>query len=963
MLDAEARRHASFFPRVCVMLKTGSLAECPMIVERGGVGSVLGPVALVLLSLCACGSAGVAPPIPGEDAESHVPEGDILQGTDGVPPDDGGGVPPPLPRRIHLVSWRIASSAEVGHDGMAISTPGFSDESWLPARVPGTVFGAQVDAGLFGGEAVLSGDALWHVPGWHWPFLPRPEDSPYGVPWWWRTEWDVSVQPGERVWLVFEGINYSADVYVNGRLVAPREEVAGAFREWRFDVTDAVREGGRCAAALSVQSPDVFSDLAIYFVDWNPMPPDAMTGLWMPARVEVAGPVRLWDPAVLPRLLPDGSADLTLVGQLTSSSKEPLQARIEGQLDGIRFEDVLSIEAGETRELRWTPQEVPALHLASPRRWWPAPLGTPSLYEIEIRVLVAGEISDAATFRFGVREVRAEVLPPNQLLYFINGVPILIRGAGYVPDIFLRYDPLRIRRELEYVAHLGLNAIRLEGKMQDHAFYELCDEMGILVMPGWCCCDAWEDWERWGPHHRAVASESLRSQLLRLRRHPSVFTWLNGSDFHPPPDVERMYLQVAKEVHWDLPIVSNATETPSEVTGPSGMKMTGPYNYVPPIYWYEAVPKDPEELRGRTDWPWHYGGAFGFNSESSPGYSVPPLDSLWRMMAPKDLWPPGDVFLFHSGGIGSSVERFRLFRDAMDRRLGPPSGLVDFVWKAQVLQYEAHRAMFEALTRNKYRATGHIQWMLNNAWPGLIWQLYDFYLRPGGSYFGARKALRPVHALYAHDDRIVYVVNQTLETIAGLRLVATVWTLDGTLALTREAEVGDLPADGKAAVLPLGAEVDALQATLAPVFFLDLHLWRDDQEVVRNTYWLALPDDVLHFEDTKDNLPRYTAADLSALFRMPLVPVQADPLRSALAGEDLLRFETTLHNPSQGIAWFVEALLWDSEADAPVLPIRWDDNFVTLFPGESRTLSALVEKTSVQPERVVLRLQGPTLAP
>lgn len=916
---------------------------------RGIVGWVLG---LVLWG-CEPAREGPAGEVPGDGADVSTPE-DL--------PGEEAETPGPLPRSLPLDQWRIASSEAVGQDGASISQPGFDDASWLPARVPGTVAGAQEEEGLLGDPRF--GRNLQDVPGWTWSFLPMPPDSPYGVGWWWRTEFDAPPrEPDQRLWLVFEGINYRADVWVNGRLVASRDQVIGTFREHRLDVTDFLPSSGPCAVAVEVFAPDIFTDLAIYFVDWNPEPPDYSMGLWMPARVEVRGPVALRDPAVTTRLLPDGTAELTLVAGLSNAREVPQEVRVAGRFGGKAFEDTVSLGPGESREFAWTSDQIPALRVPDPVLWWPYAWGEPHLYRMDLEARVDGVLSDAVSFDFGIREVTSEVLPPNQRVYRINGRPILIRGAGWVPDLFHRHDPRRDRDEIAYVKDLGLNAIRLEGKLKDHAFYDLCDREGILVMPGWCCCDAWEDWDHWGDAQRTVARASLETQLRRLRRHPSVFTWLNGSDFHPPPDVEQMYLEVAREARWDLPVVSSATETPSTVTGPSGMKMTGPYHWVPPNYWYLAVPRDPMDLAGRVDWEWMYGGAFGFNSESSPGFSIPPLESLLRMMPEGDLWPPGETFLFHSGGLGSAPERLRVYLAGMSARLGAPDGAADLAQKAQVFQNEAHRAMFEAQGRNKYLATGHIQWMLNNAWPGLIWQLYDWFLRPGGTYYGARKALRPLHVQYAYDDRGVWVVNSTIRDVRDLQVEARLYALDGTRVVQRTTVIETLPADGKALALALGPDIDDQAPALAPVFFADLWL-RDaaGAEVDRNTYWITIAEDACTWESTPDNLPKVQVADQSALASLPPVAIQRDPFTTTRQGEEV-EVVQTLRNATAAIAFFVEVSLWDVGTGLPVLPILWDDNDRTLFPGETATWRGRVQADRVEGRSLEVRVTGWNVVP
>ena len=308
---------------------------------------------------------------------------------------------------------------------------------------------------------------------------------------------------------------------------------------------------------------------------------------------------------------------------------------------------------------------------------------------------------------------------------------------------------------MRYVRDMGLNTVRLEGKLETQEFYELADREGILVMAGWCCCDFWERWPRWKPQDYEIAKQSLRDQIYRLRSHPSLVMWLNGSDNAPPPDVEQMYLDVEKELLWPNPVVSSATGKGTSVTGDSGVKMTGPYEYVAPSYWEVDTP---EGQPGRKQCnPGGCGGAYGFNTETSMGPAVPPVESIRAMVGKDHMWPIDDVWNYHAGG--GEFKTIGVFNDALANRYGKSDNVEDFATKSQMQTYEGVRAMYEAYSRNKYQATGVIQWMLNNAWPSMIWHLYDYYLRPGGGYFGAKRAMEALHPIYGYDDHSIWVVS------------------------------------------------------------------------------------------------------------------------------------------------------------------------------------------------------------
>jgi exo-1,4-beta-D-glucosaminidase len=279
----------------------------------------------------------------------------------------------------------------------------------------------------------------------------------------------------------------------------------------------------------------------------------------------------------------------------------------------------------------------------------------------------------------------------------------------------------------------------------------------------------------------------FKSKILRLRSHPSLLVWLNGSDNPPPANVEQAYIKVLHEAAWPNPYVSSASAKPTSVTGASGVKMTGPYDHVPPAYWLTDSSR--------------YGGAFGFNTETSPGPAIPLKSSLRKMIPPDHVWPTDDVWNFHSGA-GDQNPNLGHYNRAMDAIYGAPTGLDDYVTKSQAMAYDGERAMFEAYARNKYASTGVIQWMLNNAWPSVIWHLYDYFLQPAGGYFGAKEACEPVHVQYSYDNCSVAVVNNLYRDFSGLTVTAALYDFDLQQKFFRQAKL-DAPADSVQQVLVL----------------------------------------------------------------------------------------------------------------------------------------------------------------
>lgn len=807
--------------------------------------------------------------------------------------------------------WRIQSSAAVGTDGAALSRPGVPVAEWYAASLPATVLGAIVESGEYGD--VMAGDRLLDIPG-HGPRaenfsnFPMPDDSPFRVPWWFRTEFRVpaSALPFSRLRL--DGVNYRANVWLNGELLAGSDEIVGAYRVFELDVTARLRRDAPNALAIEVLPPRP-CDLALSWVDWNPGPPDKNMGLWRDVSLVSSGPIALRDPHVVTALDDDGSARLRAGGDVVNVTDQPQRATVCAVLAGRRVVTSVALQPGERRRF-----ELPEVHERSPRLWWPRQLGEPALHELRVDARVDGILSDAARHWFGIREVTTELTDDGHALFRVNGRPLLIRGAGWASDLFLRRQPERERAMLDYALAMNLNTIRFEGMLERNEVLEWCDREGMLVIAGWCCCDCWEKWADWTSESVIVAMDSLRSQLRRVRRHPSMIAWWYGSDFPPPADVERAYLDVVREVRWPNPTCSSAANKPTEVTGQSGVKMEGPYDYVPPNYWYEDTVR---------------GGAFGFATEICPGPAIPPIESLRTMLTAEHLWPIDDVWKLHAGG--KEFHNIDAFLDAVTGRFGEVSSAEELAELSQLMTYEAQRAMFEAYTRNRYRATGVIQWMLNNAWPSLIWHLFDYYLRPGGGYFGTKKACAPLHVLYAYDTREVVAVNDTGRPRHGLRAGVRAWTPGGALTFHHTAGV-DLDDGASATVCAIPPPADG-----EPVQLVELRLFgADGHERVRNFYWVpAVLDELDHPANFWIRTPVRRHADLRALRSLPPAQVAATAVR---VGD---RVRVRAHNRGDQLALFIQLRLAD-ERGRDVLPVLWDDNYVSIPPGEDVAIDARI---------------------
>jgi exo-1,4-beta-D-glucosaminidase len=842
--------------------------------------------------------------------------------------------------------WQMESACKVQAASDAISTRSFNAGSWLKTQVPSTVLAAQVAAGVL--PDPYFGDNLRKLPGTGYPVghnfsnLPMPADSPYACGWWYRKEFVAHAASGRdgRYWLHFAGINYRGEVWLNGHRVADPSTVAGAYRTYEFDVTEFLEPGKANVLAVKITAPNE-KDLGINWVDWNPCPPDKDMGLWGAVDLEETGPVTLRSPMVVTHFREStlATADLTVYAELHNATGTVMKGIVAGSAAGAQFEQTVELAPHEDRTVVFGSEKFPVLHIQNPKLWWPYQMGDPHLEQLTMTFRAGAQTYDEQVTEFGVREITSEFTVNGSKLFRVNGKPILIRGAGWSQDMLLRTDQNRLRDQIRLVHDMNLNTIRLEGKLETEEFFKLADENGILVMLGWCCCDHWERWNEWSPEDLVIATSSLRAQMLRLRQHASLLVWLNGSDNPPPAEVEKAYLQVESETHWPNPVLSSATATPTTVTGDSGVKMTGPYDYVAPSYWYVGT---------------RFGGATGFNTETSPGPAIPSLASRQKFLADADAWPPTPNWNLHYGG-GEFVN-LKVFDEAMDAIYAKPRSAADYERTAQTMEYDSERAMFEAYGKNKYTSTGVIQWMLNNAWPSMIWHLYDYYLDAGAGYFATRKACEPIHIQYSYDDRSIVLVNSTYSPVEGLHARVEIHDLSWKEIYSEQTEV-DAGADSSQRVFTIP---ETLYSGEERIFFIDLSLTdAAGRAVSRNFYWV--PGTLTTFDWEKTDYTHTPAArheDLSALTNLPAASVFASAeMKTSSRGREIL---VHLDNRSTVLAFQMRAAV-RTPTGGLIAPVFWSDNWIELTPGESTTLIALLPQNA--DGSLVVQIEGWNVAP
>ncbi len=824
--------------------------------------------------------------------------------------------------------WQIQSSGKVKANDSAISTLKFHPVNWYAARVPNSTLGSLVDAGVF--KDIFFNRNLEKIP-----------DSLFTAPWWYRRTFTIEkINPGQVYRLRFNGISYRADIWLNGKKIASADTIQGSFRQFIFDVSPFIKKGENVLALKVTKAGP--GELNIGFVDWNPEPADNNMGIWRPVHLLESGPVSIENPFVITDV--DTAtlehADISLRVTLHNNSDKNINGILKTSIENdIRISKPVSLNANESKEIILTPQEYKSLAINHPKLWWTHDLGEPHLYSLELNYETNNQISDTKKMKFGIRSVSDYRTDSGFRAYRLNGKKILIKGGGWTDPMLLNPTPEYERAGIDYAVHMNLNSIRMEGFWgENEHLYDLCDEKGILIMVGFSCQWEWKGIfgtpdDKYGaivtPEQMDVAAKSWHDQIVWLRNHPSIFLWLYGSDKWPRPELEQKYLDVLSKVDNTRPYAQSAKEWTSEITGKTGMKMRGPYDYVPPDYWYIDT---------------LYGGAFGFNTETGPGPEIPVLESLQKMIPKDSLWPISSSWLYHAAR--GNFHNLTAYNNAMEQRLGKANDLTDYLRKAQYLNYEGMRAMFEAFEANRFKATGIIQWMYNASWPKLWWQLYDFYLMPTGALYGARIANEPLHISYNYGQKAVDVMNNTAKTSEELTAEINVLDFNAKSILKKSIPVSQLASQETKSVFSLPDDMN-----VSKTFFLDLRLF-DKQHGLLSTNFYVLSTQRDSLDEKKSTwyiTPQSQYADLTMLEKLPKVKLQKSETVSQ-KGENTV-INVKLKNPSQHVAFMIYLDLKKGQSDESVVPVFWDENYFTLLPGEERTVSVSVHTSDLGKEK------------
>jgi hypothetical protein len=829
--------------------------------------------------------------------------------------------PANLPASVVLTAgWKLQDVAKVPDQGAQVASPHFKAKQWYSATVPGTVLTTLVNNRVYPEPLYGENNRPETVP-----------DSLCRTSYWYRTEVKIPKEfAGKHIWLNFDGINYSSTVWVNGTQVGATH---GAFIRGKFDISANVKPGKKAVIAVlvapqphpgephehslragmgqnggitAIDGPTFLSTIGW---DWLPAIRDRDAGIWQKVYLSATGPVLVKDPLVTTDLpLPSvDSSDVAVQATLENVTDQPQKGVLKGTIENIAFEQPVEIAAHSSQKVTFDAKTTAALHMDHPRLWWPNGYGPQNLYPLHLSFEQDGAASDAQDVTFGVRKITYSVPDSENLTISVNGARVFIRGGNWGLDEGMKRIPrerLDAEIHMHQIAHLNL--IRnWVGQSTDEDFYELCDKYGMLI---------WDEFFQPNPNDGPDPTDldtymaNVRDKILHYRNHPAIAVWCARNEGFPPKEIDDRLRVLMAELE------PTRRYQPSSTSG-AGVRSHGPYNWRTPREFYKV-----------TD---------DFFKTETGSMSVPTLESIKGMMPPKDWEKITDDWAEHDFAKGA--QHGNEYPAIVASRYGKIANLADFVRKAQLMNYEAFRAMYEGRNAQLFHpTTAIITWMSHPAQPSFVWQLYHYDMEPNSSLFAVRSAGEMVHIQFNETTGELQVINNLPDAFVGGTAHATIYNLDGSVAYEHDSTV-TAPA---ATAISLGPV--QFPMTLSSVHFIKAEL-RDStgKPVSTNFYWRAAPE---HQDDLTD------------LNKLPPVTLESQITRKDADGKCVLT--VTLKNTSSNIALMAHVQLRQKKSGERVLPVFYDGNYVSLVPNEQRTITMEADESSLNGDDALLMVDG-----
>lgn len=849
------------------------------------------------------------------------------------------------PSRIYLNSkkghggryaWVMKKALEVSESGEKLSMPGYDVDEWMAAIVPGTVLTSLVENKVYPDPYFgLNNKKELKV---------IPDISDAGLDfytYWFRTDFTIPESyKGKVVWLQLDGVNYRADVWLNGQKISHMD---GMFKPDVIDITDFANIGSMNGLAVKVYPVDMpgttkpkswsaagewhnggdgnigLNTTMLMSVGWdftfNDGIRDRNTGIWKSVSLYATDGVRLTHPFVKSTLKDNyKTAEETISVEVVNPSLRTVTCQVACDIPGtdIALKKTVKLYRGCTQEVVFTPEEFRQLTIRNPKLWWPVNKGEQHLYNLHIVATVNGLKTDSLTTRFGIREIRSDQNTPDKSRqFYVNGKRIFIRGTNWIPEAMLKSSDERTYRELRLTRQSGINFIRLWGGgiAESDYFYQLCDEMGFMVWQ-----EFWMTGDTKHPQDCSLYLSNIEATVKRLRNHPSIAYYVSSNESSEMPGAKELIMRLDG---------TRGYQMQSEC---DGVHDGSPYKQVNPMQHYENTASD----RGsRVD---------GFNPEyGSP--TIPLAQSLRRFMDEKDLWPINKVVWdYHDGGGFHLMTS--LYTDLVNQ-YGKSASIDEFCEKGQMLGAMNSKSIWEVWNENKYEfgdrfASGLLFWYHNSSIPQVCGRMWDYYLEPTASLYHTQNALQPLHPQYNYLTDSISIVNDYNQAFFGYTLTAKVFDLDGKCLWTRDAKL-NIPEDGvKNNIMKI-----EFPSQISDVHFIKLWLYDSNGRVVGDNFYWRSND---RYEG-KTTITGPCTSGFEGLKNLPKVKLCCK--MKVRRQDDKTFIDIDVNNKTRHIAFFTELHLTDSEGRF-VEPCYITDNFFALTPGERKQITIELDSNPIK---------------
>lgn len=807
--------------------------------------------------------------------------------------------------------WQLQRASEVQAGGVEIASPAYKPEGWVTATVPGTVLtsyknvGALADPNYADNQLMIS-------------------ESFFNSNFWYRNEFQVPQSfKRDRVFLNFDGINWKANVYLNGKQVGRLE---GAFIRGKFDVTDCVKEGTNVLAVEIIknahigaikeknkQSTDFNGGIlgadnptfhATIGWDWIPTMRGRNIGIWNDVFLTTTGKVTVQDPYVQTQLaLPDTTqARLTAEVVVKNHDGKDVSGVLQGRVGDVTFEQPVELRAGEERTVVFDADRFPQLQVKNPRLWWPNGYGTPYLYEANFTFKVGNEVSDARDFKVGIRQMTFNE-DGGVLNLYVNGRRFIGRGGNWgFSESNLNYRGREYETAVAYHADMNFTMLRnWVGMIGDEELYDACDKYGIMI---------WQDF--WlanpadgpDPYYPDMFIANAEDYVKRIRSHASIGLYCGRNEGFPPETIDKALRRIVKEEHPGMHYISSSAD--DVVSG------HGPYRMLPAKTYFTLETGNDK-----------------FHSERGMP-NVLTYESFLRTYSPEGIWPQSDQWGMHDYTL-EGAQGATSFNEIIATGYGQPESAEEFANLAQWVNYDGHRSLFESRSKNRM---GLLMWMSHSCWPSMVWQTYDYYFEPTAAYFAIKKASEPLHIQWNPATDEVEVVNYHAGLRPGLKASVQVLNMDATVAWEKEATV-DSREDTTEKCIKL-----EFPDGLSQVHFIKLVLEENGKAVSENFY---------HRSKVENNY--------QALKQLPKVSLRAQTQYDK--GDDgEWKAEVTVENRSQTPALMVRLNIVGDKDGKQFLPIFYSDNYFALLPGETKVVRVHWKDVDTRGNAPLLKVSG-----